>query len=224
MGSILLQLKQVEKRFGSGQNAYFVLKNITVSFAQGGTYAIQGVSGTGKSTLMHIIAGLDQPSSGEVYFNKLNLGEMTSQEQQHFLRYSVGLLFQQPYLIKELTVLENVMLPCLIADGSHCQKEALNLICAVGLKDKVQSKPATLSGGQQQRIALARALINKPAFLLADEPTGNLDEKTGKMIVDLMLELQIQWKMGIIVSTHDEYVAHAMEKRYQLISGQLKKD
>ncbi len=223
MKSSILRLEQVQKYFNILSQDPPVLHMITNTFWQGHTYAIQGASGAGKSSLMHILAGLDTPSSGAVFFNDQNLALMDPAARDRFLQQSVGLLFQQPYLIKELTVLENVMLPALLAAKAHatCYEDAVALIAAVDLSHKMDEKPRLLSGGQQQRVALARALINKPAFLLADEPTGNLDTATGKKIVDLMHELHATWRLGIIVSTHDSYVAEAMATHYTLKEGIL---
>src|SRR5262249_16379625 len=136
---------------------------------------------------------------------------------------SIGLVFQYPYLIKELTVLENVMLKGLIAgkNNTECSQEAHILLEEVGLADKTYSYPGQLSGGQQQRLALARALMNRPHFLLADEPTGNLDMQTGKTIIDLIKKAQTQWSMGIIISSHDASVAQEMEKIFELKDGFL---
>ncbi len=222
MNGSFLHLQEIEKCFGNAKE-HMVLDKITVTFWQGNTYAIQGTSGAGKSSFMHILAGLDTPTAGSLFFNHQNIALMPSLERDYFLQKSVGLLFQQPYLIKELTVLENVMLPGLLAGASEeqCYQDAMALIAAVDLSHKAMSKPGTLSGGQQQRIALARALINKPAFLLADEPTGNLDAATGKKIVDVMVELHKKWGIGIIVSTHDTCVAQAMATRYVLKNGSL---
>ncbi len=218
----VLSVRGIKKSFGMESDAP-VLKEITVSFTQGTSYAIMGVSGTGKSTLMHLLAGLDTPTAGTVFFNEQNIFRMSVQEHAYFLRSSVGLLFQLPYLIKELSVCENVMLPALIAGGSEANslKKAQHLLECVGLTQKADARPGSLSGGQQQRVALARALINEPAFLLADEPTGNLDERTGAEMVDLLLRLQREWQMGLIVSTHDAHVAERMEHRYRLHEGML---
>ena len=223
-GSAVLSLRNIAKNFGSDKGKLSILEDITLDFKQPHTYAITGVSGTGKSTLMHIIAGLEKPSSGFVAYNGHNLAEMNTHEQQYFLNNSVGLMFQQPYLIKELTVLENVAMPAILKGipDSQAQEHAQILLRQVGIADKAHSKPATLSGGQQQRAALARALCNKPSFLLADEPTGNLDIQTGRTIIDLLVTLQKEWKMGIIISTHDPYVAQKMEYRFELINGMLK--
>ncbi len=222
MGQSILAARGIKKKFGT-RSEVAVLQDITATFAQGKSYAIMGVSGTGKSTLMHLLAGLDTPTAGAVFFNEQNVHKMSVQEHSSFLRSSVGLLFQLPYLIKELSVCENVMLPALIVGQSEAfsLQKAQQLLEAVGLLQKADARPGSLSGGQQQRIALARAVINEPDFLLADEPTGNLDERTGAEIVDLLLRLQSEWQMGLIVSTHDKEVADRMEHLYRLHDGRL---
>lgn len=201
-----------------------VLNGISVTFEQGNTYAITGVSGTGKSTFLHILAGLEEPTSGHVLFNGKNIFHFTNKERNLFLNKKIGLLFQQPYLIKELSVLENVMVPGLIAQKpfEDCKKRAQQLLQQVGIEHKKNQLPMTLSGGQQQRVALARALFNEPTFLLADEPTGNLDIQTGKKMIELLLSLVEQNNMGLIVSSHDEYVAEQMQQVFVLQDGLFK--
>jgi ABC-type lipoprotein export system ATPase subunit len=149
---------------------------------------------------------------------------MDNKERENFLNRTIGLLFQVPYLIKELTVLENVMLKGLIAgkDESQCKVEAVELLQIMDLQDKMHEKPPVLSGGQQQRVALARALFGKPAFLLADEPTGDLDPHTAQNMIKLLLDCQKKWAMGIIVSTHDMHVASSMHTVYELQNEVLK--
>lgn len=223
MNKPFLHLDSVTKQVKNEGDAYQILTAITMTFWQGHTYAIQGASGAGKSSLMHILSGLDSPTKGAVFFNEQNINTMTLAARDHFLQNTIGLLFQQPYLVKELSVLENVMVPALLAGKSYeqCKEDAIELIMAVDLAAKIHHTPGTLSGGQQQRIALARALINKPAFLLADEPTGNLDTVTTKKIVHLIQELHKKWGIGIIICTHDLYVAQSMMTRYVLTNGSL---
>lgn len=218
-----LRLESVGKYFDHAGMRTCILNTISTTFNQGTTYAIKGVSGTGKSTLMHIIGGLDMPTSGVVWFNSVSLATMTALERAAFFNLNVGFIFQQPYLIKELSAIENVMVPGLIAgiDTHTCVKRAEELLEKVSLTDKKKSKVGALSGGQQQRIALARALFNKPAFLIADEPTGDLDEKTGRSMVELLLSCVVQENLGIILTTHDQYVAASMSTVYRLHEGHL---
>lgn len=217
----VLEVQNLEKSFPELENNLPILKNISAQFMQGHSYAIMGSSGAGKSTLIQLLAGLDSPTAGRVLLNGIALDSFSQQQQVVYLQQSIGLLFQLPYLIKELSVIENVMLPALIANKNYdaTQKEAAELLKAVELFEKRLNKPGELSGGQQQRVALARALINRPSFLIADEPTGNLDEQTSVSIASLMLELKARWNMGIIVSTHDQYLADQMDQIFVLKNG-----
>lgn len=217
-----LRLKEVTKIYKQGQASTEVLKEISYTFDSGLSYAITGVSGTGKSTLMHILAGIDVPTSGEVFYDDQLLQKMISKEKDLFLNKKVGLVFQDPHLIKELTVVENVMLKGLVVQQPYelAKKEAMALLALVEMSDKAEHHPLSLSGGQQQRIAILRALFNKPEFLLADEPTGNLDLESAKVIIDL-LEKGKEWGMGLIVSSHDPYVAQRMDKKLVLKHGKL---
>lgn len=188
--SIQLATKNLKKYFIQGQQHYKILKGITSVFERGKSYAITGVSGVGKSTLVHLLAGLDAPTSGNVLYNNIDIKSFTSRQKEQFLNQSIGLVFQSSHLIGELTILENVMIKGLIAgkNQDQCLRQAMELLKLVGLFEQKEQKTMSLSGGQQQRVAIARALFNEPAFLLADEPTGNLDIKTGKAIVDLLTD------------------------------------
>jgi lipoprotein-releasing system ATP-binding protein len=218
-----LCLQGVEKFFIHAGIRVEILKKTTVSFQEGMSYAIVGASGVGKSTLMHILSGLESPNAGDVLFNSHIISKFNTHEKFIFLNQSIGLVFQQPYLIRELSVLENVMVPGLLRGQSsaECKDRAQELLVQVDLESKWMSKVSTLSGGQQQRVALARALFNRPQFLLADEPTGSLDVNTGKLIVELLGRFQKEYGMGIIVSTHDMQVAAAMDQMYCLQGGNL---
>jgi lipoprotein-releasing system ATP-binding protein len=213
----------ISKWFRQGGNELSVLNEVSVTFEQGETYGIKGVSGTGKSTLLHIMAGLDSPSKGTVSLYDVSFADMSESQLMRVRNEQLGLVFQQPYLIKELSVIENIMMPQLVGGTSYEQAHAhaAALLQRVGLQEKSEALPASLSGGQQQRIAIMRALSNKPLFLLADEPTGNLDEKTGVAIIDFLLECQAEWGMGLIISSHDAYVAQKMDTVYTLHDGRL---
>jgi len=221
----MLILEDVTKQFTQGTASIIVLKSISVQFTPHKSYAITGISGSGKSTLMHIASGLEKPSSGNVYFDGKKISELSQNEYALFLNQSIGLLFQKPHLIKELSIIENVMLPGLIQKKpwDKCYERALDLLTSVGIVHMAQQKPGLLSGGQQQCVALARTLCNNPRFLLADEPTGNLDRATGKKIVNLLLDYHHTYGTSLIISSHDTYVANAMQTVYELKEGILKK-
>jgi lipoprotein-releasing system ATP-binding protein len=218
--------QEISKKFMQGEKAITVLDGINATFTQSHSYAITGISGSGKSTLMHILAGLDTPTTGTVLFNNNVIHAFSAHDRSQFLNKSIGLVFQSPHLLRELSVLENVILPGLIGGRSKndCMQRAELLLKKVSLLEKQNSKPGELSGGQQQRVAIARALFNEPAFLIADEPTGNLDIATGNAIIDLLLSCRDEWGMGIIVSSHDEYVTQKMDTIYSLDKGTLIKN
>lgn len=219
-----LRVEEVSKDFKQGVTApIHVLTRVNALLNQGTTYAITGASGSGKSTLLYLLAGLDTPTQGHIYFNGVSLDALDMQQKSELLNQSLGLVFQLPYLITELSVIENVMLKGIIAGQSPdiCYEKAHQLLARVGLHAKAASNPLRLSGGEQQRVAIARALFNKPLFLCADEPTGNLDEKTGHSIIDFLLECQQEWGMGLIISSHDAYVADALDHVLHLHEGRL---
>ncbi len=223
MHNAVLRLENVGKSFTHKGVVTPVLHSLTVAFAQATSYAIMGVSGTGKSTLMHLLAGIDIPSAGSVFLNDICISELPTARRNEYIHRTFGLVFQQPYLIAELSVLENIALPGLIAGNTYAASSAYanELLCLVGLDGKQHNKVATLSGGQQQRVVLARALYHKPLFLIADEPTGSLDEATADMMVNLVQSFCTQFGMGVIISTHDSRVANCMDMRYRLHNGIL---
>ncbi|HLJ31682.1 MAG TPA: ABC transporter ATP-binding protein [Candidatus Babeliales bacterium] len=225
MHNATLITQHLTKKFKQGTQEITVLDDINTLFVQNKSYAITGISGSGKSTFMHIIAGLDTPTTGQVLFNNNTLHTLSSADRTQFLNKSIGLVFQSPYLLRELSVIENVMLPGLITGKTYadCHHKALQLLEKVELILKKDSKIGELSGGQQQRVAIARALFNEPAFLIADEPTGNLDLHTGKTIIDLLLSCVHEWGMGLIISSHDDYVTEKMDEKYELKHAKLYK-
>jgi len=223
MSNTKLYVDKVTKYFEQPANRLELFKEVTVSFFANHSYAIMGSSGSGKSTLMHLLAGIERPSSGAIYFNDQNLLTLSDKDRQLFFNNTIGVVFQQPYLINELTVSENVIVPGLIAQKeiTWCHKRAAALLEAVGISDKINAKPCQLSGGQQQRVAIARALFNEPQFLLADEPTGNLDEHTAQAVIELLDACRQQYQMGMIISTHDRSIARHMQTTYLLAQGSL---
>ncbi|HLB94115.1 MAG TPA: ABC transporter ATP-binding protein [Candidatus Babeliales bacterium] len=211
-----LSLKQVTKYFDQAGQRVTVLENSSYDFLAGQSYAISGVSGSGKSTLMHMLAGLEAPTAGVI---TLNQQLITATD----LQIKLGLVFQAPNLIQDLNAWENIALKGLILGVSFAgaKQRALELLQQVGLAHKAYAKPTQLSGGEQQRVAIARALYAQPAFLLADEPTGNLDLETGRKIIDLLISLQQERSMGLIICTHDSYVLEKLEYKLQLSHAKL---
>lgn len=214
-----LILQDVSKSYESQSKQQDVLTHVSYAFKPCTSYAIRGVSGSGKSTLLHLLSALDAPSSGVVLFGDKPIGSLGNS----FLQSTIGFMFQFHYLINELPVIENVMLPGLVRGEqlALCKERAQELLAMVDLADKAQAYPSQLSGGQQQRVALARALFNKPMFLLADEPTGNLDAGNAQRIVDILLTASKEWGMGIILCSHDEAVYDRMETVLHLVDGHL---
>jgi ABC-type lipoprotein export system ATPase subunit len=226
MNKSILSLHAITKTFKQGNLYVPVLKGIETAFHQGTLYAITGASGAGKSTFLHCVAGLETPTTGSVCFNGKDLHSMAHKEKEQFFNKDLGLIFQLPYLINELTVVENVMLKGTIQgmNVQECRTKATLLLEQLGLKEKASCFPQTLSGGQQQRVAIARALLNQPTFLLADEPTGNLDEQTGRILIDLLISYQQRYGMGLIISSHDPYVVQKMDLILSLKDGFLVQD
>ncbi|MFH0898569.1 MAG: ABC transporter ATP-binding protein [bacterium] len=209
----------VKKDYWQGGKLLPVLKGINAEFCRGTSYAIIGASGHGKSTLLHILGGLDSATSGIVTFNGQDIFYVLDKE--NFRNKNLGFVFQFHYLLKELTVRENVMIWGMIAgeNKKKCRLRADELLNVVGMSHRADFYPGQLSGGEQQRVSLVRAMFNKPAFLLADEPTGNLDEENAQVIVELLLQGCREWGMGLILCTHDKKVYDKMDKIFRLHNG-----
>ncbi len=219
----IITLTNICKTYRQGPALVPVLNDLSIAFEQGNSYAITGISGSGKSTLLHVIAALDQPSSGTLLYDSCMYAHMNEADLAELRTNTFGLLFQVPHLIAELSAEENVIIPGLIAGRSYnnCLPRSRELLEHLGLADRMAHKPFQLSGGQQQRVALARALFNKPKFIIADEPTSNLDPHTGKQIIDLLVSCKNEWGMGVIISSHDRYVSECMEIIYELRDGRI---
>jgi len=225
----MLKVTAVHKVYHNGNKSLSVLKGVDLGIDKGKFIAIVGPSGAGKSTLLHILGGLDSPTKGEVIFNDENLYKLSDASLSKKRNKEIGFVFQFYHLLSEFTVLENIMLPALISaaggsafGGSQRFKEsAEELLKQVGLGERVSHFPNQLSGGERQRAALARALINQPRLLLCDEPTGNLDSKTGNEIINLIKKINAENQMTVILVTHNIELAKAADNIYHLRDGVL---
>jgi lipoprotein-releasing system ATP-binding protein len=199
------------------------LRDITFDISQGELVTIMGASGAGKSTLLHILGTLDHPTSGNILYRGEDLFSLSEPQLAEFRNHKIGFIFQFHYLLPEFNALENTMMPALIRGYKRGEalEEAEKLLLTVGLKDRLTHKQGELSGGEQQRVAIARALILKPEIILADEPIGNLDSKTGGAVFDLLLSLNQQLKITLLVVTHNENLAHKLLRRITLRDGRI---
>ena len=221
MSEPILSARGIKKTYAIGSRTLEVLRGVDVEISRGDFVALRGASGTGKSTLLHLIGGLDTPNAGEIIFNGKKLSAFRESELTNFRNRSVGFVFQAYHLLPELTALENVCLTARIAriPAGVAEKKARELLGRVGLAAREDHKPSELSGGEQQRVAIARALINEPVLLLADEPTGNLDSHTGGEILDLLNSLRMEKQMTLVIATHDAKVAAAAPRVIVLVDG-----
>jgi len=223
MNKPILTINNLTKSYRLGSRSLEVLRGINLNVSRGDFIVLQGASGSGKSTLLQLMGGLDKPTSGQVCFNGQELADLNSKELSQLRNRKMGFIFQAYHLLPELTALENVCLPANMARFPQPQTKAraLELLAQVGLKDRSHHRPTELSGGEQQRVAIARALINQPELLLADEPTGNLDSKTGNEIIEILRGLHQAQKMTLIIATHDQRVALAAPSKIELIDGKI---
>ena len=217
----LIKVEQLFKSYGNGTKQIEVLKGIDLAFSQGGRVAIVGASGVGKTTLLHILGTLDHPTSGKVLFEGKDVSTLNEKELALFRNRQIGFVFQFHHLLPEFNALENTMMPCLIRGMSKKEghSRAESILSQVGLKDRLSHKPGELSGGEQQRVAVARALVLEPKVLLADEPTGNLDTKTGESVFDLLQELNEVRGVTLIVVTHNLKLASRLSRQIHLVDG-----
>lgn len=221
----MIKLAGISKYYRLGDETLFhALTDVNLAIKQRELVAILGPSGSGKSTLMHIIGLLDKPSTGKVYLNEKDTSTLNDDEISTLRNEFVGFVFQQFNLISKLTVLENILLPTIYTRTPlkyHPPARAMELIRRFGLLGKENSYPNKISGGQQQRVAMARALIMEPKLILADEPTGNLDTKTGREILKLLLELNKKDGLTVIIVTHETHVAAITRRKIRLVDGQI---
>ena len=220
----LLEVKNLTKIYGKGNNQVYALNDVSFNVEQGEFVAIIGASGSGKSTLLHLIGGVDTPSSGDVYVNGVNIYQQSEENLAIFRRREVGLIYQFYNLIPILTVEENMTLPVLLDNRRVDQQRYEELLKILMLEGRSHHLPKELSGGQQQRVSIGRALMNAPSLVLADEPTGNLDSKNSKEVIDLLKLTQKKYNQTLIVITHDERIAMQADRIIVLEDGKIKKD
>ena len=217
----ILKVEHLVKQYGKGDNAVLAVNDISFSVEQGEFVAIVGSSGSGKSTLLHLLGGVDRPTSGQVYIQGEDIYSLNSDKIAIFRRRQVGLIYQFYNLIPILNVKENITLPCELNGRTPDKSELDELINTLGLKDRVTHLPNELSGGQQQRVSIGRALINHPAILLADEPTGNLDSRSSDEIVELLKLSNQKYKQTIVMITHNLEIAKIADRILRIEDGRL---
>ncbi|MDF1796826.1 MAG: lipoprotein-releasing ABC transporter ATP-binding protein LolD [Coxiellaceae bacterium] len=222
--SAVLRCNDLSKSFHDGEISVDVLKQVNLTINSAETVAIMGASGSGKSTLLHCLGGLDKPTSGEVFVEQQSLNKMSEAAKSECRNHTLGFVYQFHHLLPEFNALENVMMPLLIRgddSAKTCQQAALDIIEQVGLSHRAKHRVNELSGGERQRIAIARALVTKPKCLLADEPTGNLDQHTADKITEMLLQLNQKLGTAFVIVTHNHEMAKHMQRQLQLVDGVL---
>ena len=219
----MIKVTDLKKSFQMNGYTLNVLKGITLDIARGEMIAIVGASGAGKSTLLHMLGTLDRPTSGRVLFDGQDVFELSEEAQAEFRNKRIGFVFQFHHLLPEFTALENTFLPALIQDrpAEEAQKEAMQLLADVGLGERLHHKPGELSGGEQQRVAVARALMQRPDLVLADEPTGNLDTHTGEALFGLLRKLNKARGTTFVIVTHNDKLSAQADRIIRMEDGQI---
>jgi putative ABC transport system ATP-binding protein len=219
----VLKLENVEKTYHLGDVKLKVLKGINLTIKKGERIAVMGPSGSGKSTILHIAGCLDRPTKGRVFVDDKDVSKLSDSDLARIRRERVGFVFQFFYLVPSLTALGNVMLP-MIFSGRQSKERAIKLLKDVGLPERMDHLPSQLSGGERQRVAIARAMANEPDIIMADEPTGNLDSKSGKEVIDYLLKLNKEREITLIIVTHDKNIASCANRIIYLKDGKIIKE
>ena len=223
MANILISANNLIKSYQNNKMKLEVLRSVSLDIIKDQISVIIGASGAGKSTLLHMLAGLDRPDSGNVYYNEKDIFKFSDDKLARFRNKNVGLVFQFHHLLPEFTALENVAIPQMI-DGKSlnaASRKAKELLESVGLNERINHKPAELSGGEQQRVAVARALVNDPEVIFADEPTGNLDSTNSEAIHNLIVELRNKFKKTFVIVTHNKGLVRLADKIFEMKDGKL---
>ena len=220
----IIRCEHLSKIYQTGENKVYALDDVTLSLEQGSFTAITGPSGSGKSTLLHLLSGLDRPTGGDVIYQGKKLYDYRDNQLSVLRRRRFGFVFQSYNLVKELTGWENILLPVMLDNRRADEKYLNQIIEMLGVGDRLNHLPSAMSGGQQQRISIARALANKPAILFADEPTGNLDGKSGREVLTLLRQVSHELGITLVLVTHDLNVAEQAERIVQLEDGHIARD
>jgi putative ABC transport system ATP-binding protein len=219
----IVVVRSVEKRYGEGESAFTALHEVSLSIPKGRMVALVGASGSGKSTLLNLLGAVDRPTTGTIEIGGRDLSTMSDAELALFRRRRLGFVFQSFHLLPSLSVFDNVAVPFVLDRKltPERRREIERLLARLGVADKARRYPDELSGGQQQRVALARAVIHRPDLVLADEPTGNLDAATGRVILDLLGELQLEFGVTVVMATHSDEAAARCDDRIRLVDGRV---
>lgn len=223
---MLTRVVDLHRLFTVGHQKLHVLKGINLEVKKGEMLGIVGASGAGKSTLIHLMGALDRPSQGKVFFNGIDVFSLDDKSLAHFRNQKIGFVFQFHHLLPEFSALENTMIPALIKreDKRRARERATETLTEIGLGERLHNKPGELSGGEQQRVAVARALMNDPEIILADEPTGNLDQQTGKVVYQLLCRLKEERGKTFVIVTHSQEMALKMDRVLKLVDGSILND
>mgnify|MGYP001178587094 FL=1 len=226
MNETLITLERVSKVYQVGEENFTALNDVSLKVEKGAFMSFVGPSGSGKTTLLNLIGGLDRPTIGKVFFKVASLESMSREQLAAYRRENIGFIFQTYNLLPVYSVYENILFPLLLngLKESHVRERVENMVAKVGLMDQINKKPAQLSGGQCQRVAIARALVKDPLLILADEPTANLDSENSHQILELMRELNHEYKAAVIFSTHDEKVTRYIRREVRLEDGRVSWD